>query len=212
MAVDIDGVNSTVSTDKLIPQSGTALQIGDASDVITIPASATITNLGTATGFGGGITLQMKQKQITTKGSFSVLIHTWTDVTGASLAITPSSTDSKILITGTINLGHAGYGGIRLVRNSTIIGAPTDAIGVRAGCHIGAQNHDAASTFELFPHPLNWIDSPATTSATTYKIQCLYHTGLTVFINAQNADGNSAANTRSVSTITLTELSAATLS
>jgi hypothetical protein len=54
MAVDIDGVNSTISTDKLIPQSGTALQIGDASDVITIPASATITNLGTATGFGGG--------------------------------------------------------------------------------------------------------------------------------------------------------------
>ncbi len=27
MAVDIDGVNSTISTDKLIPQSGTALQI-----------------------------------------------------------------------------------------------------------------------------------------------------------------------------------------
>jgi hypothetical protein len=212
MAVDIDGVNSTISTDKLIPQSGTALQIGDASDVITIPASATITNLGTATGFGGGITLQTKQKQITTAGSFSVIIATWTDVTGASLAITPSSTDSKILITGTINLGHGGYGGIRLVRDSTVIGVPTDAIGSRAGCHIGAQNHDGASSYEIFPHPLHWIDSPATLSSITYKIQCHFHTGLTVYINQEKLDGNSANRTRSVSTITLTELSAATLS
>ena len=52
MAVDIDGVNSTISTDKLIPQSGTALQIGESSDVITIPSGATITNSGTANGFG----------------------------------------------------------------------------------------------------------------------------------------------------------------
>ena len=43
---------SEIKVDKISPQSGTALQIGDASDVITIPASATITNLGTATGFG----------------------------------------------------------------------------------------------------------------------------------------------------------------
>jgi hypothetical protein len=54
MAVDIDGVNSTISTDKLIPQSGTALQIGESSDVITIPSGATIVNSGTATNFGGG--------------------------------------------------------------------------------------------------------------------------------------------------------------
>ena len=40
---------SEIKVDKISPQSGTALQIGDASDVITIPASATITNNGTAT-------------------------------------------------------------------------------------------------------------------------------------------------------------------
>jgi hypothetical protein len=71
MAVDIDGVNSTISTDKLIPQSGTALQIGDASDVITIPASATITNLGTATGFGGGKLLQTQVHEYTTQTSIA---------------------------------------------------------------------------------------------------------------------------------------------
>ncbi len=48
---------SEIKVDKISPQSGTALQIGDASDVITIPASATITNLGTATGFGADTSL-----------------------------------------------------------------------------------------------------------------------------------------------------------
>ena len=43
---------SEIQANKLSPASGTALQIGDASDVITIPSGATITNSGTATGFG----------------------------------------------------------------------------------------------------------------------------------------------------------------
>ena len=34
---------SQIEVDKLIPQSGTALQIGEASDTITVPASATLT-------------------------------------------------------------------------------------------------------------------------------------------------------------------------
>ena len=43
---------SEIQANKLSPSSGTALQIGDASDVITIPSGATITNSGTANGFG----------------------------------------------------------------------------------------------------------------------------------------------------------------
>ena len=42
---------SQIEVDKVIPQSGTALQVGDSGDTITIPAGATITNNGTATGF-----------------------------------------------------------------------------------------------------------------------------------------------------------------
>ena len=44
---------SEIQANKLSPSSGTALQIGDASDVITIPSGATIVNSGTQTGFGG---------------------------------------------------------------------------------------------------------------------------------------------------------------
>ena len=42
----------TLFVDKLDPQSGTSLEIGSNGDTITIPSGATITNSGTATGFG----------------------------------------------------------------------------------------------------------------------------------------------------------------
>ena len=45
-----------VRSNKLSPASGTALQIGDSGDTITIPSGATIVNSGTQTGFGGTMT------------------------------------------------------------------------------------------------------------------------------------------------------------
>jgi len=58
MTIEIDGVNNTLKTDKIEPQSGTALQIGASGDTMTLPSGATlniagtISNSGTATGFG----------------------------------------------------------------------------------------------------------------------------------------------------------------
>ena len=43
---------SEIQANKLSPASGTALQVGDSGDTITIPSGATITNNGTQTGFG----------------------------------------------------------------------------------------------------------------------------------------------------------------
>jgi hypothetical protein len=43
----------TIFVDNLEPQSGTSLTLGASGDTITIPSGATITNSGTATGFGG---------------------------------------------------------------------------------------------------------------------------------------------------------------
>ena len=64
MTIELDGVNNTLKTDKIEPQSGTALQVGASGDTITLPSGATLTiagtanvtgtlsNSGTATGFG----------------------------------------------------------------------------------------------------------------------------------------------------------------
>ena len=59
MTIELDGVNNTLKTDKIEPQSGTALQVGASGDTITVPSGATIniagtiSNSGTASGFGG---------------------------------------------------------------------------------------------------------------------------------------------------------------
>jgi hypothetical protein len=51
---------SEIQANKLSPSSGTALQVGDSGDTITIPSGATITNSGTATGFGESNTPSIK--------------------------------------------------------------------------------------------------------------------------------------------------------
>ncbi len=100
MAVDIDGVNSTISTDKLIPQSGTALQIGESSDVITIPSGATITNSGTATGFGGGAWTFLSSATASASSSIdftsSVITSTYDQYAVTMTNIKPA-TDSVVL-------------------------------------------------------------------------------------------------------------------
>ena len=65
MTIEIDGVNNTLKTDKIEPQSGTALQISDSGDTVTLPSGATLTiagtinaSTGTATGFGDNLSWQ----------------------------------------------------------------------------------------------------------------------------------------------------------
>ena len=43
---------SELQVNKISPQSGTAITLGDSGDTFTIPSGATFTNNGTATGFG----------------------------------------------------------------------------------------------------------------------------------------------------------------
>lgn len=96
---------------------------------------------------------------------------TWYDVISGS--ITPSSTSSKILITGHITTGqNTAYGAaVRIILNgSTDIG--TAAAGGLAnrlkghsvGTH-GSNTHDCTT------YPITYLHSPSTTSSTSYKLQ-----------------------------------------
>ena len=98
--------------------------------------------------------------------------NTFTDISGLSQAITPSATTSKILVLFTVNItaDTQDHVGIRLVRGSTDIFIGTNA---NAGQNVSA-GYRAGTTEENY-HPANlcgqFLDSPSTTSATTYKIQ-----------------------------------------
>jgi len=177
MAVDIDGVNSTISTDKLIPQSGTALQIGESGDTVTL--------VGTASGFGGGKVLQCLTVQKTNE--FTTSSATYVDVTDVTLDITPSATTSKILVilNSKISGSASGYPiYAQFLRDSTVIGSGTGS--ANEDCFASSQPWTDHSRYG-FPADLNWLDSPSSTSALTYKMQVRAHTSAAVYVNRSTA-------------------------
>jgi len=122
--------------------------------------------------------------------TFSYYGFAFYDVTGLSVSITPSSTSSKILVTGEISIGSsADFSYMRLVRDSTVINVGDAASNrVRAsatGVYAGSQTAD--NTTEA---PITYLDSPATTSVVTYKIQIRSGSGAAnpVYINRTHLD------------------------
>lgn len=167
--------------------------------------SSTSTGLKWVTAAGG----KLLQVVSTTKtDSFTSNTTTaWTDITGLSASITPTVNTSKIFVQLTCDIagqdGTNGYA-LRLMRDSTAIG-----VGDTAGSRISAGTSGYAATGGSYPASvgIDYLDSPATTSALTYKAQFYIIAG-NVYINRSQVDTNSSSYFRSVSTITLFEIGA----
>ena len=121
------------------------------------------------TGVGGKV-LQVVSTAKT--DSFSTTSSSFTDVTGMSVSITPSSTSSKILIHcrfSTINDLGSRVNAFNLVRDSTAIAQPDSSSWQSSVLTISSSTFDNA---DYSPVALHYLDSPSTTSAITYKLQC----------------------------------------
>lgn len=140
--------------------------------------------------------------------TFSVTGQTFTDITGLSVSITPTSATSKILVTFTTaisNQNGAYSGGVRLMRNSTSIYVG-DAAGSRAQSSNWAFQY---YYWEVGNLTNTFLDSPATTSATTYKLQLVSgYAGQTVYINRSYIDSDDLGQSRYPSSITVMEIAA----
>ena len=136
--------------------------------------------------------------------TFSLTSTTFTDITGFNATITPSATSSQNLILVSIN-GISGVGNpvIRLVRGSTAI-----CLGNAAGSRQQASN----GTYGFTNLGFHFLDSPATTSATTYKVQirCQNSAGAAIAITtgATGDDADRTDNARFPISISLLEVSA----
>ena len=149
----------------------------------------------------------LQVKYINKTDIFSTSSTSYTDVTGLSLNITPKYSSSKILVFGNISLGsstverYSVFG--RLLRGSTPI-------------HVynGGGNYDQGTFgYQMggFEGPMSqsftFLDSPSTTSATTYKVQIRTESPQTAYINrGLEADGDNSITPRVVSSITLMEI------
>lgn len=139
--------------------------------------------------------------------TFSSTSIPYVDITGLSVSITPSSTTSKIFVMAVVEMGVT-TGGVdpflRLVRGSTAIDVG-DAAGSRTQASAGGRSSGVA---DVQSNVMMFLDSPATTSATTYKVQLASNTGVVVYVNRSSDDGNIAERGRYASSITVMEVSA----
>jgi hypothetical protein len=142
----------------------------------------------------------------TTKSNyFETSSASFTDITGFNVSITPTSATSKILVLMNTTIGCStatAFVPVRLVRDSTAI-CIGDANGSRTRSTAGSNRvNDVSDCYSL---GMNFLDSPATTSATTYKVQILTNAGFAK-VNSNGAFADNAATGTYASTITVMEI------
>ena len=191
---------SKITVDAVEPSTGTSLTLGASGDTITIPSGATMTNSGTATGFGKVLQVVQTFKDDTFSTN-AVGVGNAVTLTGLTASITPSSTSSKILISWMINhstsASYTGY--CNIMRDTTAIAQPS------SGSNASSFNLQNRSNDVVKPASGNYLDSPSSTSAITYSFDVWSsHTSNTILINQMT--GVSTITT--VSTITLMEIGA----
>ena len=161
----------------------------------TDPGGANAQWIGAVSRSGG-----ILQVVSTTKtDTFSTTSTSFTDVTGLSASITPRSTSSKILVAFSVSAANsADAAGVyfNLVRGSTNIAQSTGGSSRNQTGHI-----IASESYVIERLPGTFLDSPATTSSTTYKMQCKVLVG-TGYVNRRGDSTLDGA----ISTITLMEV------
>ena len=132
-------------------------------------ANSTLANVTALPAGVGGKVLQVVQ---TFKSdAFSSTSDGFFDITGLSVAITPSSSSNKVLVISDLALGASDFNafniGFKVLRGSTNIGISTAG----SNNYSGGFNFYGNDTTYAFGNAKVFLDSPSTTSATTYKVQ-----------------------------------------
>jgi hypothetical protein len=165
---------------------------------------------GVPSGGAGGV-IQVKQKVIT--GTYAESVPPGNSGPYGNLVdsetITPTRSDSKILIMMNLNVGasHDGNISATLHRNGSVI---SGAIGADPGSRtpVTATEFTSSSSRQVQMN-ITYLDSPASTSTQTYgfKFSTAENGSINVYLNRDNNFGTSYHTQKPISTITLIELS-----
>jgi hypothetical protein len=191
--------SGTITLDAPNVAGTTTLTLPTTSGTIVTSASSL-----TASQMPTGSVIQVVQTVKTDTYSATPGSSTWADITGMSVSITPSSASNKVMVFLSVHGTTANLSYVRLVRDSTAIGVGETA-GSRISCTLGnfSSTGDNNRTYEF---GTNFLDSPATTSSVTYKLQVLGETTNTFYLNRTITDANSTTGFRPISQITVMEI------
>ena len=160
---------------------------------------------GLPSGSSGGI---IQVKSVVKTDLFNTASSSFTDITGLSVSITPTRADSKILFQFHLgsfqNQNNTSRAFVRMMRDSTAICVGDAATGHECTAAVCSRANDDNHT--QFPVSMQFLDSPSTTSAVTYKLQASCgNDGGTIYLNSPGTVDAQSGNT--ASTITVMEIS-----
>jgi hypothetical protein len=133
-------------------------------------------------------------------------LYNFVDITGLSLSITPKSASSKILLIANVSGGSFDPGNTicRFTRNGTAVGIGT-GVGYNSygfnSCYAPVGSNYIYGNIVMSGQ---FLDSPATTSAITYKVQFSGDYSGTMYFNRRQADTRFST----ISSITVMEIAA----
>jgi hypothetical protein len=188
-----------------IPDGEVELRHDNATKFATSATGVTVTGaIAGATNLGK--VLQVVQTSDT--GQETSTSSGWNDLGNLSLSITPSSTSSKIYLMCHLGVIHQTQDThivyFRFLRDSTAVGV--GSVGSRTGCTASTRGQGTGDTNAGFNMAFNYLDSPSTTSAITYKVQ--YHNFNSGEFHYNRDDGwaDTASHPTPISTITAMEI------
>ena len=160
---------------------------------------------GLPSGSAGGI-IQVRSTTITNAPTFTQT--SFTDLTGLAVSITPTRADSKVLIMvnihATSNSATQCYFRIFRTSDNTAV-CVGDASGSRVQATMGTNFFVQSNAVQTCS--MNFLDSPATTSNFTYKIQTRTQGAGGIYVNRAVTDSNAGTAGRFASSITVMEVS-----
>ena len=166
------------------------------------------------TGIDTGKIIQVVQTEKTDTWS-TTSDFVFSDVTGLAVTITPSSSSNKVLVlVDVVASGDLWATYIKLLRGATEIGNAATGMQSNQACHFSSyvtNGSDSNTNGFTHQHTRQILDSPNTTSATTYKIQSAARNGsYNAYINRSVPDRNQDGeyDNRFVSRITAMEVAA----
>ena len=132
---------------------------------------------GLPSGSAGGI-IQVKHTTKTDTWTHPSPYTSYSQVTGLDVTITPTRSDSKILVTASVNYSTEHWQGYGALFREIDGGGAAIVDGAIGGANVdaprysftGLQYTGAVSDYQMYHGTLTYLDSPNTTSAVTYSI------------------------------------------
>jgi hypothetical protein len=194
-----DALAPTTTKGDLIAHNGTdniRVAVGATNGHVLTVDSAEASGIKWAAASGGSAPLFISKTN-----TESLAASAWTDISGLSLSFTAASITQKILVRACVLAGNPSTATVlfRLVNeDGTLLEGA--AAGVRLQAHAYTFLN---STGAMVPATFEVVYTPGTTSARTYKVQWFRQGTATVYINRSVVDTDSAAFSRTASTLFL---------